>query len=250
MRRLLTGYAVAFNHRRGRTGHLFQNRYKSILVEREPYFLELVRYIHLNPVRAGLVPNLEALDLHPWTGHGALVGLADRPWQATAAVLERFGPDAGGQRVRYRDFVGAGLHQGRREELSGGGLLRSLGAAGFVVDGEGRGREQWACDDRVLGSGEFVEEVWREATLSRAGASRGIPPGRGVDQLVEEEARCCGLTVEEICGDSRGGAVLDARCRVARVAVRDWGLSPSAVAKELHVSRQAVLRALTRATHR
>src|SRR3990172_7539602 len=58
MRSLLTGYAGAFNRRHHRAGHLFQNRYKSIVVEEEPYFLELVRYLHLNPVRAGLVPNL------------------------------------------------------------------------------------------------------------------------------------------------------------------------------------------------
>jgi putative transposase len=52
MSRLLTGYAVSFNKRHKRSGHLFQNRYKSILCEEEPYLLELVRYIHLNPLRA------------------------------------------------------------------------------------------------------------------------------------------------------------------------------------------------------
>ena len=52
MRRLLTGYAMGYNRRHRRVGHLFQNRYKSILCQEEPYFLELVRYIHLNPLRA------------------------------------------------------------------------------------------------------------------------------------------------------------------------------------------------------
>ncbi len=51
MRRLLTGHAISFNRRHHRNGHLFQNRYKSILCQQEPYFLELVRYIHLNPLR-------------------------------------------------------------------------------------------------------------------------------------------------------------------------------------------------------
>jgi REP element-mobilizing transposase RayT len=54
MRSLLTGYAGAFNRRHRRTGHLFQNRYKSIICEEEPYFLELVHYLHLNPPRAGV----------------------------------------------------------------------------------------------------------------------------------------------------------------------------------------------------
>jgi hypothetical protein len=61
MRRLLTGYAQAYNRRHRRVGHLFQNRYKSIVVEEDPYFRELVRYIHLNPLRARLVPDLPHL---------------------------------------------------------------------------------------------------------------------------------------------------------------------------------------------
>ena len=58
MRRLLTGYAYNFNRKHRRSGHLFQNRYKSIICDLDPYFLELVRYIHLNPLRAGIVKTL------------------------------------------------------------------------------------------------------------------------------------------------------------------------------------------------
>ena len=74
MRKLLTWYALYFNRRHRRTGHLFENRYKSILCEEEPYFLELVRYIHLNPVRAGIVADMKALDGYPWSGHHVIVG--------------------------------------------------------------------------------------------------------------------------------------------------------------------------------
>ena len=59
MRRLLTGYAVSFNLRHRRSGHLFQNRYKSILCQEDSYLLELVRYIHLNPLRAKLVSSMK-----------------------------------------------------------------------------------------------------------------------------------------------------------------------------------------------
>lgn len=59
MRRLMTGYAMNFNKRYKRTGHLFQNRYKSVVCEEDPYLLELIRYIHLNPLRAKLVQDLE-----------------------------------------------------------------------------------------------------------------------------------------------------------------------------------------------
>lgn len=62
MRRLLTGHATKFSLRHRRSGHLFQNRYKSIVCEDEPYLLELVRYIHLNPLRAGVVHHMDALE--------------------------------------------------------------------------------------------------------------------------------------------------------------------------------------------
>ena len=92
MRSLLTGYAGAFNRRHKRAGHLFQNRYKSTVVEEEPYLLELVRYLHLNPLRAEVVSTLRALDRYPWTGHSALLGTIRRPWQETATILAQFGP--------------------------------------------------------------------------------------------------------------------------------------------------------------
>jgi putative transposase len=65
MRKLLTGYVVNFNRRHKRYGHLFQNRYKSIICEDDPYLLELIRYIHLNPLRAGIVKDIKRLSVYP-----------------------------------------------------------------------------------------------------------------------------------------------------------------------------------------
>ena len=78
MRRVMTGYAVSFNLRHKRHGHVFQNRYRSIVCEEESYLLELVRYIHLNPLRAGIVKSLEELETFPYSGHSALVGRIER----------------------------------------------------------------------------------------------------------------------------------------------------------------------------
>ena len=74
MRRLLTGYAISYNRRHRRWGHLFQNRYKSIVCDEDAYFTELVRYIHLNPLRAKLVKSLAQLDRYRWSGHGVIMG--------------------------------------------------------------------------------------------------------------------------------------------------------------------------------
>ena len=70
MRRLLTGYAVSYNLRHRRHGHVFQNRYKSIVCDGDSYFTELVRYIHLNPLRVKLVKDLKELEKYPYCGHG------------------------------------------------------------------------------------------------------------------------------------------------------------------------------------
>jgi REP element-mobilizing transposase RayT len=87
LRRLLTGDAGAFNRRHKRVGHLFQNRDTSVVVEADPHLVERVRYLHLHPLRAQVVPDLRRLDRYPWTGHSALLATVPRPWQATPAVL-------------------------------------------------------------------------------------------------------------------------------------------------------------------
>ena len=108
MRRLLTGYVVSFNRRYRRAGHLFQNRYKSILCQEDAYLLELVRYIHLNPIRAHIVDNIETLDHYPYSGHMAVMGKVERRWQDVSGVLELFGDRTGKARRHYRSFVEKG----------------------------------------------------------------------------------------------------------------------------------------------
>ncbi len=245
LRRLLTGHAVAFNRRHRRAGHLFQNRYRSVLVEEEPYFLELVRYIHLNPVRAGVLDGAAALDAYPWTGHSAVLGVVGRAWQDTGFVLDQFGPEPAAT-AAYRAFVAAGVEQGHRDDLSGGGLLRSMGGTA-ALDGRGKGRESWAFDERILGSSAFVQAVWNEA--ERASARARPAPGDDLDGLIRSAAQRFGVTPAELRGPGRRRPLVEARRWVSWVAVREWGLGPTAVARALGVSRQTVLRGAEERPH-
>ena len=127
MRKLLGGYATAYNRRHRRTGYVFQNRYKSILCDEERYLLELVRYIHLNPVKAKLLDNLSKLDRYRWTGHAVLMGKQQPDWQQTQDVLGRFGRTVSVARRHYREFMKPGLGQTMAVDYSGGGLIRSYG---------------------------------------------------------------------------------------------------------------------------
>ncbi|MBW1864667.1 MAG: transposase, partial [Deltaproteobacteria bacterium] len=83
MRRLLTGHAINFNGRHHRIGHLFQNRYKSILCQEDTYLLELVRYLHLNPIRAKLVTDIQELDKYPFCGHAVIMLQIFKNWTNT-----------------------------------------------------------------------------------------------------------------------------------------------------------------------
>ena len=117
MRRLLTGYAQGFNRRHKRSGHLFQNRYKSIVCEEDAYLLELIRYIHLNPLRASLVKNLWELDRYPWSGHRVLLGRGKSDWQERGYVLGQFHRKEREAIRAYRRF----MEEGKGERLVGRG---------------------------------------------------------------------------------------------------------------------------------
>ncbi len=238
MRRLLTGYAGSFNRRHRRRGHLFQNRYKSILVEEEPYLLELVRYIHLNPLRAGLVKDLEALDRYPWAGHSALLGRVPRPWQAVDEVLGQFGRRPREARRRYRAFVAVGIPLGRRPELQGGGLRRSAGGWEALAALR-RGREHGLADERILGSGAFVAAVHR-ALPPPADA---LPRPAGLALLGPLLARCTrawGILPVEVQAANRRRPVAQVRAVLSYLGTQHLGLAQTTLAQSLGVTPAAV----------
>jgi REP element-mobilizing transposase RayT len=242
MRRLLTGYAGGFNRRHKRAGHLFQNRYKSILVEEEPYLLELVRYVHLNPLRARILTTLDMLDEYPWAGHSAVLGRVPRPWQAVDEVLGCFGPRSRLARRRYCEYMAEGVAQGRRVDLQGGGLRRSAGGWEIVGDLH-RGREHGMADERVLGSGGFVEEVHHTAAAQSNPVPRAVALAR-LPTLLQRCAALWGITVEELCAGSRRRIVSQARAVAAGLAVRKLGLPMAEIARTLGVSSVAIYHAL------
>ena len=98
------GYAVTFNRRYHRHGHLFQNRYKSILCEEDAYLQELVRYIHLNPLRAGLVKDFSELVSYAYSGHCVLMGKKKRAWQDRDCVSEILWEKGEGGKKRVYQF--------------------------------------------------------------------------------------------------------------------------------------------------
>lgn len=192
MGKLLTGYVVNFNRRHKRWGHLFQNRYKSIVCEEDPYLLELTRYIHLNPLRGGITSSMGKLKRYEWAGHSVIMGSTRRPWQDTDTVLAYFGGRRKEAIERYEAFVSEGIAQGRRPELVGGGLIRSLGGWSEVVSLRRRGIRV-ASDERVLGSGDFIEGLVSQAEQSQRETLRISAQSVDLEKMAEKVVKAEGV---------------------------------------------------------
>ncbi|MCM2266025.1 MAG: transposase [Desulfuromonadales bacterium] len=132
MQNISQRYTQWINRMRSRTGHVFQGRYKALLVDADAYLLELVRYVHLNPVRAGAAQT--AAD-YPWTGHRGYLGNECLPWLTSDLVLSMLSPNGARARSAYAAFVQEGLGGGRRDAFHRGtGEGRILGDDAFVDD--------------------------------------------------------------------------------------------------------------------
>ena len=241
MRKLLTGYAVRFNRRYGRNGHLFQNRYKSILCEEDPYLLELTRYIHLNPIRAGVVKTMRQLAAYRWTGHAVILGRVRREWQDVDTVLAYFGKRQKEAVRKYEKYVSEGVRVGKRPDLVGGGLIRSMGGWSEVLSLRRKG-EREASDERILGGGKFVERVVEEVEERMKETLRWRKRVMDLQTLLKEVARREQLEEGEVRGRSRREAVVKGRTILSQVAIRKLGYTGASVARFLGMTTSSVNR--------
>lgn len=169
MRHINGAYTTYFNTKWERSGHLFRGRYKAILVEREEHLVELSRYVHLNPVRAGMV---QGPGEHPWSSFRAYIKAAPAPdWLAREEVLVRFGNQEAEAGERYRDFVEGkvdAVEPSPWEQVVGSTVM---GSRAFVewVQGEfiaGRRQDREVPAARVLGLRPSLESI--ETAVQRA----------------------------------------------------------------------------------
>ena len=167
------------NWRQSRSGHLFQGRYKAVLVDADAYLLELTRYIHLNPVRAGIVKEPED---YPWSGHRAYLGREVIPWLTTDWVLSQFSKRVGSARRAYERFIRDGKKGGYRKEYR-------LGSG---------------TDSRILGDDEFIDRVLeKEEKRTRRRVN--------LDRILREVCKTFSLGEKELLISGRGRRVSRAR---------------------------------------
>ena len=245
MRRCLTGYAQEFNRRYERHGPLFQNRYKSILCEEEPYLLELVRYIHLNPVRAGVVKDIGQLRSYRYCGHAVVIGTRKCEWQDREYVLAFFGKAEGAARRHYVAFVARGVKLGRQPDLVGGGLIRSAGGWSAVKD-QLRAGIRMKGDERILGSSTFVEEVLERADEELEQKTRLRSRGLDLETLLSRVTCYYGVDMGTFETSTKRTAVAKARAVLCYLALRKLRAKGTEVAARLNITQGAVSKCVAR----
>jgi putative transposase len=209
MHRLNTGFAVRFNRKHDRVGHLFQNRFKSRPVADEADLMNLIRYVHLNPLRSGFVSDLAGLARHPWSGHGALVGTRTPfAFESVGETLSLFDQDVG----RARRF-----------------LLEWMAAAPDVDLG--------SCTSEPIDDPPVFERP-------RMHVPRFSDPI--IETLIDDVSRYFGACPIALRAGGRHSRESSARAVVAYVAFARLQRSMATIARLLGVSRQAVGRAIER----
>lgn len=245
MRRLLTGHAGYFNKRHRRSGHLFQNRYKSILCQEDTYLLELVRYIHLNPLRAGLIKEFDRLRKYPYSGHSTLMGKVKRDWQDIEWVLRLFDERQQVARRRYDEFVEKGISMGRRKDLTGGGLIRSMGGWAAVRSMR-KAKVFEKSDERILGDGDFVEQVLSQANEQMERKNILKSKGYNLKMIADRVSTVMELEASEIWKSGKSRRRVAARSLLCFWAVRELGMSMTELSRRLNLSLSGVSQSVIR----
>lgn len=236
---VLGGFAGNYNRRHRRSGYVFQNRFTSILCDEDSYLLELIRYIHLNPLRAKMLNNDLELGRYPWTGHAGVLGRHRQKWHSVDEVLLHFGKSRRQARRRYLAFIQAGQAEVSRLALSGGGLVRSYGGWESI---EKLRKEHIVCigDERILGESSFVERALNEDELIVESRSRLIRDGWTLDKLFRNVCEHYELEQSALLKRSRKDSVSRAKALICYFGTERLGLTSREIAEQLQISRPAV----------
>ena len=244
MKAVHSGYAGWKNRRDRRIGPVFAERYKTVLVEEESHLLELVRYVHLNPVRARVV---EHPDANSWSSHCFYAGSKRSPdWLDTDTVLSQFHGEITEARRLYRVFIDEGLDSERSPVLSGHEAQQVVREIARTLGDLNR------PSGAIVGSEDFIEEVLSKANevteravAPRGGPSRAAPPP--IDALIDLICAIVDIEPEAFIESHSTRRAALARRILARTWVREYKGKQADLARYLDVRSSVVSRWHTRA---
>ncbi len=167
-------------------------------------------------------------------------------WQQTGYVLELFGKRMQRAREQYEQYVAQGIEQGRRPELVGGGLIRSMGGWEAVKKLRLKGQDRVKGDVRILGEGEFVEQVLARAEEKFSQAYELKRRGYDIEKVEHRVAEVLGISAEEVRKRGRERHRVEARSLAIYWAVRELGMPGVALAKRYGLTQSAIVHASRR----
>lgn len=236
LHRLLTGYVVTYNKRHRRHGPLFHNRYRAILCQEDPYLPELVRHIHLHPLRLGVVRGFSELGRYRYAGHSFILGKRRNDWQDVDHVLRKFSSRKPRSLERYNEFMKTGLLESRKASGKTWGWTSFSEVRKLAREPGNPGR-----DERILGDGPFVGAALVDAekqSLKRHELRPALP--RDVEELAQKASALFSIKPEEIRLPSKSPGPVKARSLFCFWAVTVLGMTATALARRLGISQPAV----------
>jgi REP element-mobilizing transposase RayT len=224
-------YARWFRAKGHSHGYLFQDRFKSLVTQDQGYLEELVRYVHLNPIRKGICSTISDLDVYPWCGHAALVGTIPRSFQETRKVLERFSVDHLRAIKQYRSFMQEGHVMNKPD-----GLIDA------VRHGTGESVDQGDCHLWVIGDQPFVKNAIDADHARRLQLALYSQEGWTMEKVTRAVSRQMKLDPRDVAIRSRGNDRSALRKVVAALAHRTLGIPVAEVARFLGIRSSSVTR--------
>ncbi len=222
--RLLNGpYAQYFRKDTTMRGYLFQDRYKSIVTQDQRYIEELVRYIHLNPVRAGICPDIESLAHYRWSGHSVIMGRNNYKIQNVKDVLFRFGANPSAARKKYCAFLTQGLLDGDPDLHA---LIRASNDNRENINSTG----SW-----VIGNRDFVVQAMKHQKKMLRRVSKRV----SIEDISSHICRKMNVRIESIKRKGRNSQSSKARKIIAYTANRTYHIPISEIARYLEVTSSA-----------
>jgi putative transposase len=186
-----------------------------------------------------MIPDLNALGNYPYGGHSAILGNRKIYWQDTDYILGYFGEKVMSARRQYRAYVKEGIKKGRRPELVGGGLIRSIGGWTKVKELR-RGGGRLKGDERILGDSVFIKEVLKASEEQLHRAYRLRAEGYDLERLSQKVAEIFEIDPEYLWSKGKYSRLVEARSLLCYWAVRGLGVSATELAKRLEISQPAV----------
>ena len=188
-----------------------------------------------------MVESLKDLGNYPWSGHAVVMEKMKREWQDTDTLLAYFGRRRRKAIKRYEEFVKEGIAQGRRDDLIGGGLVRSSGGWSQVLSLKGK-EDKVASDERILGSGEFVQSIISEAGEKEKESLRLSLKKHDLTSIAKRISTGEGIEEAALRSGNRSMEVVRSRKIFCQIAVKKLGYSGAEVARYLGVTTSAVNR--------